>query len=333
MKTIIKYILLACIVAGFTACNDEWKDEQYEQQVSFKTVPNSLGVVNTYLRYKASGEVTYELPLIVSGTTENTKTRTVKVAVDPDTLADLNIRKFGGRPELYFKELPSQYYSFPETVTIPAGEEQGVLPITFNLAGLDQSEKWVLPITIVDDNSGNYKANPRQYYRKAILRITPFNDFSGTYSGTQLMSSLSDDPSQHASRSDQRAFVVDDSTIFFYAGMRDIDYLDRRSYKIYFHFTKERYRMQKYYVDIYTDNPEINLVVNQRACYSVQKEMDAVKTYLQHTYITIENVDYDFTDYTTIPTYPLRYNVAGSLTLQRDLNTLIPDVDQGIQWE
>lgn len=332
MKQILKLGLMAIIAVTCVACNDEWKDEQYVQQVSFKSVPNTLGVVDTYIRYKADGEVTYELPIIISGSTSNNKARTVKIKIDPDTLADLNIRKFGNRPELYFQQLPTKYYSFPETVTIPAGQNEAVLPITFSLKDLDQSEKWVLPITIDNGAGGDYTANPRQYYRKAILRILPFNDFSGNYSGTQLLSTIMDDPSQHATRVDQRSYVVDDSTIFFYAGLRDIDYLDRKKYKIFFHFTKEKYRMQKYYVDVYSDNPDINLIVNQRAAYSIQKEMDAVKTYMQHTYITIENIDYNFTDYTTIPTYRLKYYISGSLTLQRDLNTLVPDQDQGIQW-
>lgn len=332
MKQIFKLVIMLVVAVGFASCNNEWENEQFAQYVSFKSVPNTLGVTDTYVRYKTAGEVTYELPIIISGSTNNKTDRVVKVAIDPDTLADLNVRKFGGRQELYFEELPSRYYSFPSEVTIPAGQSQGVLPITFKLQGLDQSVKWVLPITIVDEPGTNYKANPRQYYRKAILRINPFNDFSGTYSGSQLMSVLSDDPSQKANRSDQRCYVVNDSTVFFYAGLRDIDYLDRRNYKVFFHFTKERYRMQKYYVDIYAENPELNFKVNGRACYSVVKEMDATKTYLQHTYITIENIDYEFTDYTTIPTYPLRYHITGSLTLQRDLNTLIPDQDQGIQW-
>lgn len=332
MKRFFYFTLILCALLAMTSCNDEWKDELYVQEISFKTEPNALGVIDTYIRYKVDGTASYELPLIVSGSTANTENRTVHIAVDPDTLQDLNIRKYGMRPELYFKELPSQYYSFPETVTIPAGQSLAVLPITFNLKGLDLSEKWVLPVTIVGVQGGNYKANPRKYYRKALLRIMPFNDFSGNYGGTTLMAALSDDPDKKSSKQQQQAFVVNDSTIFFYAGLRDIDYLDRHYYKIFFKFTKEKYQYMKYYVDIYTDNPNIKLKVNGRASYSVQKEMDATKTYLEHTYINIENIDYEFTDYTTVSTIPLQYHVTGSLTLQRDLNTLIPDQDQGIQW-
>nr|WP_258530190.1 DUF4361 domain-containing protein [Bacteroides thetaiotaomicron] len=48
------------------------------------------------------------------------------------------------------------------------------------------SEKWVLPLQIVDDASYNYVAHPRKDYAKAILRIFPFNDYSGDYSGTGI---------------------------------------------------------------------------------------------------------------------------------------------------
>ena len=44
------------------------------------------------MRYKTAGEVTYELPIIISGSTNNKSDRVVKVAIDPDTLADLNVR-------------------------------------------------------------------------------------------------------------------------------------------------------------------------------------------------------------------------------------------------
>lgn len=333
MKHIVRTILLFAVALSVTSCNDDWTDEQFSQMVSFKSVPNDLGVTDTYVRYNANGEVTYQLPLIVSGSTTNKSTLHVQVALDNDTLPDLNQRKFGSRPELYFAQLPEKYYSFPNTVEIPAGTSLGVLPINFTLNGIDEAEKWVLPITIVETQNGDYKVNPRKYYRKALLRIRPFNDFSGVYSSTQLLNNRVDDGEANAfNGKTSRAYVVNDSTVFFYAGIRSEDYIDRRNYKIYFHFTKERYQGQKYYVDLYADNPKMNFKAAGRACYSVQKAMDPNKKYLEHTYITIENIDYTYTDYTTIPAYPFEYHVHGSLSLQRDLNTNIPDQDQGIQW-
>ena len=42
--------LVALIVLG-TSCNDEWKDEQYEQYVSFRSPLDSKGVTEVYVPY------------------------------------------------------------------------------------------------------------------------------------------------------------------------------------------------------------------------------------------------------------------------------------------
>ena len=93
MKNIYIYLsLLAVIVLG-TACNNEWEDEQYEQYVSFKApiASGSDGVTTIYVRYKDNGKVTYQLPIIVSGSTVNSQDRDIHIAVDKDTLKTLNL--------------------------------------------------------------------------------------------------------------------------------------------------------------------------------------------------------------------------------------------------
>ncbi|MCS3305813.1 DUF4973 domain-containing protein [Bacteroides faecis] len=50
-----------------------------------------------------------------------------------------------------------------------------MLDLKFDFRNIDMSEKWVLPLQIVDDASYNYVAHPRKDYAKAILRIFPFN--------------------------------------------------------------------------------------------------------------------------------------------------------------
>lgn len=51
-------------------------------------------------------------------------------------------------------------------------------------------------------------------------------DYSGTYDAAQYRIFLKPDVKNPFTISSQRAFVVDDRTIFIYAGTRDIDYLD-----------------------------------------------------------------------------------------------------------
>ena len=95
MKKIYSYIILLLVSFCWVSCNNEWEDEQYEQYVSFKAPIGSNGVTDIYIRYKKDGKVTYQLPVIISGSTFNEKDLNVKVEVDNDTLGILNNERFG----------------------------------------------------------------------------------------------------------------------------------------------------------------------------------------------------------------------------------------------
>lgn len=328
MKKIYSLLFLFAVIFLFTSCNDEWEDEQYIQYISFKAPLNEDGVSPIYIRHKGTESTNYKLPLIVSGSTNNSEDRIVYLATDPDTLDILNYERFQNRLDFYYKELDSKYFSFPETVTIPKGENTAMVDLDFTLGDVDLVEKWVLPITIVDDPSYNYVSNPRKHYKKALLRIMPFNDFSGKYSATNLKLYLDGDKNNSPIvKSTTSAYVVDDNTIFIYAGNIGEDRADRGLYKIYFTFDGTSS------VKISADNPNIDFKLNKDASYTVIEQMDAVRPYLMHRYITIRNIDYEFTDYTMVPNVNLRYNVEGSLIMERKLNTEIPDEDQAIEWD
>ena len=80
MKKIYILFSLAIAIGAFcTSCNDEWTEEQFRQEVSFKAEPNGNGVKFAYLRYRPDGTVRYELPIILSGSTMNPDTKTVHV--------------------------------------------------------------------------------------------------------------------------------------------------------------------------------------------------------------------------------------------------------------
>jgi hypothetical protein len=76
----------------------------------------------------------------------------------------------------------------------------------------------------------------------------------------------------------------------------------------------------------------MKFTVKKDASYTVSEQMDAVRPYLLHRYITVNNVDYEFTDYTLVSTTAIKFKVSGSLILERQLNTQIPDEDQSIEW-
>ena len=86
MKNYIVYFILLLTLVLTGACNNEWVEEVYVQNVGLKAPVNSKGVTDVYLRYQANGEVTYRLPVIVGGSTMNERDLDVAIDVDPDTL-------------------------------------------------------------------------------------------------------------------------------------------------------------------------------------------------------------------------------------------------------
>ena len=312
------------------SCNSEWDEEQYEQYISFKAPVGDKGVTDIYVRYKQGGEATYRLPMIVSGSLPNGKDRTVHIAVDTDTLDILNAARFG-REDLYYVALESNRYAFPSTVDIPAGTFSTLLDITFNLDNIDLFKKWVLPLSIADDPSYNYEGHPRKNYAKALLRVLPFNDYSGTYSTTAMQVYIKNrdgsiDKSEAIPTTTRTAYVVDENTVFFYAGAMDEDLIDRDKYKIKFHFEPDGEKLVK----ITSDNYKIKLNQLKETSYTIAEVPDVTRPYLLHRYVTF-SVDYEFVDYTSA-NEEIPYYVTGVLTLERNINTQIPDEDQAIEW-
>jgi hypothetical protein len=328
----MKYLLYAfsaiILLGASVSCNDEWEDEQYERFVSFKAPLDDKGVSTVNIRYKPDGQVTYQLPLIVSGSTTNDKDMTVRVATDPDTLVVFNYEHFQNRTDLFYKELTSNYYSYPSTVNIRSGENTALLDVAFTLQNIDMVEKWLLPLTIVDDPSGSYVPNPRKHYRKALLRIMPFNDYSGTYSSTTLKIYLKGYETDAAIvENEKQVYVKDENSVFLYAGTVGEDRTDRANYKITLTFDRNSKSVQ-----FTADNPLMEFQLNNTPFYSIEEEPDATLPYLLHRYVTINNIDYNYTDYTSVPNAKIEYTVRGNLILERKINTQIPDEDQAIEW-
>lgn len=329
MKKINSYLILIVSLLFISSCNDEWKDEQYKNLVSFKAPIGDKGSTQIYIRYKKNGKVTYRLPVIVSGSNMNDQDIDVHIAVDPDTLNTLNLQRFGNRKDLYYRQLDQKYYNFPEIVNIPAGSCTNLLDIDFSLGDLDMVDKWVLPMTIMDNPSYNYQSNMRKHYRKALLQIVPFNDYSGSYSATAMKTFFCKENGEtdgDAIVSNRRtAYVVNEKTIFFYAGLMDEDLIQRALYKIYVTFNEDKSLTISSAGDINLKIPE-----DASPVYSINESMDATLPYLKHRYVTLR-LEYTFDDITSAPV-PIHYKVMGTLTLERNINTQVPDEDQAIEW-
>ncbi|AYD47970.1 DUF4973 domain-containing protein [Arachidicoccus soli] len=327
MKKIAAWLTIL-LTTGIIACNKDWVTEQYQQYVSFKAPIDGDGVTPIHIRYKPDGLVNYELPVIVSGSTNNNRNLLVHMGVDADTLKLFNVLNFQNRTDLYYKELSQQYFTMPDTVSIQKGQNMDTATIGFTLKNIDLVDKWILPLTIESSPTNEYTPNPRRNYAKALLRIVPFNDYSGTYSGTSLKIYLKGEENGAAIvKSTIETYVVDENTIFFYAGTVDENKTDRRDYKIYAHFDQTKKE-----VTLSSDNPAINFQVNKVINYSVEDVPDELLPYLIHRYVTVNNIDYNFTDYTSVANASIDYTVRGSLIMERNINTQIPDEDQAIQW-
>lgn len=360
MKQIYTLAALAALTIGITSCNKEWEEEQYYHYVSFSTQLDSKGVTNIYVpytRHNENGEATlgeeglsnYQLPVLYSGSTYNGSNITVHVE-HSDTLNDLNPARYSNRTELYYKDLTKRedtgvekdFVSYPETMEIIAGKAKGLLTLNFDFRDIDMREKWVVPLQIAEDASYGYEAHPRKNYAQAILRIFPFNDYSGDYSGTGVTNKVVTgwqekdgklepiEVDEAITKTDIRGYVVDESSIFTYAGFIDEDFTDRHKYKIIFRFAEGDNGL----VTIECPNAEeIGFKLNEgvQASFRRVSTMDEAKPYLEHRYVIVNNIDYFF-NYSPKEGVDIQYHVKGTMTLSRDINTQIPDEDQAIQW-
>jgi len=333
MKTALKnlvHLLIVVIVAQtFSSCNDEWKDEQYIKYVSFVR----SGYVDTYLNTNtADGMVHYKIPIEISGSTKNDKDVTVNVVIDPDTLTAFNRETYFTRTDLFYRQLDEKYYNFPNgmTVTIPAGKDIGYLNVDFNIRNLDLVEKYVLPLRI--ESTSEYVPSPKKYYKRSLMRIIPFNYFSGTYSAgagqiTSTTNGVTNTTPTSVATREMR--YVNDSTVFFYAGLTEEDARNRSLYKIQVKFNSDMT------VTLTADSARINFVADtsidpktgkSKCSYEIKEEMDALQPYLLIRTLTL-NLQYRYDDVTN-PYYTVTYNFKGSYTLERRRNTQIPEEDQ-----
>lgn len=331
------HICMATLLAAlfsFSSCNDEWEDELYTHMVSLKAPVGGEGVCDVYLRYKPNGEVIYDLPVLRSGSTLSDEAIDVYIGKDEeDTLGIFNHEKYQYREDLYFKELTEEYYEFMSpSCHIPAGSNKELFPIKFKFAGLDLSREWVLPVSIKDDPS--YVPNRRKGWRKALLHVLPFNDYSGNYSASAMNIYFADSNETPLVVDQRRAYVVDENTVFFYAGTKQDDAIDRQTYKINVKFeepTTVTETSKSGNLTVTAVNPDINFSVQGQPTYEIREEMDATQPYLKHQYFTIR-MNYRYTDITSVEDNPIEYRAEGSMTMERKINILIPDEDQAIIW-
>lgn len=341
-KNIYMYILVVLAIS-VSACNDKWDEEQYEHYVSFKAPTSNSTVTQIRVKYNSEG-ILYRLPIIVSGTTDNTRNIDVHVGLDSDTLSTYNVEHFGEeRKDLWFKELNSQRYVFNPVTRIPAGENTALVDIQLDFNELDFSERWLLPLIVKDDPSYGYQSHPRLGFNNALLWFTPFNDYSGTYQTGALNVKIASN-SANLGLTERNAYVVDENSIFFYAGAIDENREDRKNFKLKATFTPDpgfvpesgSFITSKGTVSLEMMSKIAKLNFQNRSSaitYEISEQMDPERPLLLRRLLTIKGLDYTFDDPLELENgTPISYSVTGSMSLQRNINTAIPDEEFAIEW-
>ncbi len=332
MKNII-YLLgtVLSILIACSACNDEWEEEQYVQYACLKAPAGSGNTVTQIrVKYKGGEATRYQLPVTMSGTTPNSRDRDIHIILDRDTLEIYNKEHFYSRTDLYYRLLDESFYDISDPVVhIPSGKQSGLLDIHFKLKDLDLVEQWVLPLKIDDDPSYNYKSHPRKDYNNALLWVTPFNDYSGTY-GTTNLSVYTESSNQPIIVDQRTTHVVDENSIFFYAGVTKEERRDRKYFKVIATFNTETdstgtVSLEAAYPDV------INFQVIGEPTYEIVKIMDTARPTLLRKTITV-SMQYSFEDALELPGHITRYSVKGTMSMQRNINTLIEDEEFAIEW-
>lgn len=348
--SIIKKLFLATLVLSgalsLASCNNDWEEEQYENYVGFKapldTDGNSVGVTTVYVpftrldndgkpRYGKEGLSDYKLPVLVCGSTDNPSDLMVRVAKS-DTLPILNMERFSHRSELWYVDM-SDYASYPEYVEIPSGINMGLLNIRFDFTDIDLSDRYLLPLTVVETPDCGYKRNPRKNYATAMLRVLPYTDYSGIYQATNLRffivtaGVMDNEP---GAMKTVQTYAVDEKTVFFYAGTFDEISQLRKNFKVKARFEPYEEGGTKGTVTFTCDNPLMNFVQNKTATFTILEQHDEVQNYILRRTVIVNDVDYTFTDYLTAPGSEIVYNVNGTMTMERKLNTQMPEEDQVI---
>ncbi len=79
------------------------------------------------------------------------------------------------------------------------------------------------------------------------------------------------------------------------------------------------------------DNPDIKFQVIGNPTYVIKEERDKDRPHVVKRFFTL-TMEYRYEDYTSSSSLKFPYRCNGTMLLQRDITTLVPDEDQAILW-
>lgn len=157
-----------------------------------------------------------------------------------------------------------------------------------------------------------------------------FNDYSGTYNLSGEVEIIGEGLIEDKIKVETRyAWVEDENTVFFYAGIVDEDALDRKDYRIYAEFIPRN----EIGGDIVLSCPTEELIGfkwNSENCnYTIEENPDDLQPYLIRRLVTM-TVDYSYVDKSN-PNFPVTYGYNSTMIMERTYNMLLPEEDR-IIW-
>ena len=148
-------MLIALLALVLNACKrDEiFEREMYKARVAVKG--NLSGGFNIFEQEHdfdtsdGNGMTAGFISANVGGALPTTEPIVLTMVVDEDVLHSYNQTNFGTEDYRYARLLPPDRYQMPtRTITIPAGERGGVVPIRFNLEGLSPDSTYFIPFKV-----------------------------------------------------------------------------------------------------------------------------------------------------------------------------------------
>ncbi|MDD3036983.1 DUF4973 domain-containing protein [Bacteroides sp.] len=235
MNKLYVYTASLLMVCAVTSCDNNIPDEQFAKKVSL----TKNGMQKYNIDFTDEGILDLNIPVLVSGTSKNDQNIEVTIALDPDTLANYNFERYRNNQALYY-QLPSEnMYHFPKgaTVTIPAGVDYSIIPLTIDLRNFDLYNNYILPLQI---NKVSAYEIAWSSYSKLLINLNISNFISGSYtvSGNVWEASM---PDQKLAVSSSSLFTLGANKCYLYMGDIAEDNINRALYTMTIEVDKAAY--------------------------------------------------------------------------------------------
>jgi hypothetical protein len=155
-----------------------------------------------------------------------------------------------------------------------------------------------------------------------------------------------DNDTKYMTANTREARVVDENTIFFYAGITEELAENRGEFKIKCEFlepdevtevtdpkTEEPAGLfvKSGKLVLSAENPALEFEVTGDPAYEIKEEFDIDRPYIIKRFFTL-TMEYRYKDAVSSENMVFPYRCKGTMLMQRNVSTLVPDEDQAIFW-